>query len=221
MSRVVDLTHIIDPKKVQRKFSVETIGAETVNKNVVRKTDQWYIMSNISMVSHIGTHIEVPYHLFPDGYDLAEMPLEAYYGDAVLLDFSDIQKRVEISVDRVKKEAEKIGGIPKDAIVFCNLGYADRYGQEEYAQSPYFSTEAIEWLAGSGMKMMGVDAGGVELPASEEHVNHTALFIKDIPLIENVANLNKLSQTHFKVTAFPYPIAGVEAFPLRVVAFEN
>ena len=41
MSNVVDLTHIIDPKKVQRKFSVETIGAETINKNVVRRQDQW------------------------------------------------------------------------------------------------------------------------------------------------------------------------------------
>lgn len=221
MSNIIDLTHIIDPAKVQRKFSVETIGAETVNRNVVRKKDQWYIMSNISMVSHIGTHIEVPYHLFPDGYDLASMPLEAYYGDAVLLDFSDIQSRVEITLERVKEAADKIGGIPQGAIVFCNLGYADRYGQEEYSQSPYFSTEAIQWLAASGMKMMGVDAGGVELPASEEHVNHTALFINNIPLIENVANLSRLTKTHFKAAAFPYPIAGVEAFPLRVVAFED
>lgn len=219
MSRIVDLTHIIDPKKVQRKFSVETIGAETVNANVVRKQNQWYIMSNISMVSHIATHIEVPYHLFPDGYDLATMPLDAYYGDAVVLDFSDIQERVEISLERVQAEAAKAGGIQPGEIVLCNLGYADRYGQEAYAQSPYFSTEAIEWLACSGMKMMGVDAGGVELPASEEHVNHTALFSRNIPLIENVAHLNELNATRFQLYAFPYPIAGVEAFPLRVVAF--
>lgn len=221
MSKVLDLTHIIDPQKAQRKFSVETIGAETVNHNVVRKEGQWYIMSNISMVSHIATHIEVPYHLFPDGHDLATMPLDAYYGDAVLLDFSDIQERVEISAERVQAEAAKIGGIPKGAIVLCNLGYADRYGQEEYSQSPYFSTEAIQWLAQSGMKMMGVDAGGVELPASEEHVNHSALFSNNIPLIENVAHLNQLSSTHFTICAFPYPIAGVEAIPLRVVAFED
>lgn len=219
MEKLIDLTHVIDPARVQRKFSVETIGAETVNHNVVRKQDQWYIMSNISMVSHIGTHIEVPYHLFPDGYDLSTMPLEAYYGEAVLLDFSWIQQRVEISLEQVMAAAQKAGGIQKGDIVLCNLGYADRYGQEEYSKSPYFSTEAIKWLADSGMKMMGVDAGGVELPASEEHVNHTALFIKNIPLIENVANLNRLPCTRFRVAAFPYPIRKVEAFPLRVVAF--
>lgn len=219
MAKLIDLTHIIDPAKVQRKFSVETIGAETVNHNVVRMEGQWYIMSNISMVSHIGTHIEVPYHLFPEGYDLSTMPIDAYYGDGVVLDFSEIQKRVEISREQVEAAAAKAGGIQKGDIVLCNLGYADRYGTDEYAQSPYFSTEAIKWLADSGMKMMGVDAGGVELPASEEHVNHAALFSKNIPLIENVANLNALPKTRFKVSAFPYPIRGVEAFPLRVVAF--
>ena len=64
MSALIDLTHIIYPEHTPRRFSVETIGAETVNKNVVRLQGQWYIMSKISMVSHIATHIEVPYHLF-------------------------------------------------------------------------------------------------------------------------------------------------------------
>ena len=71
------------------------------------------------------------------------------------------------------------------------------------------------------MKMMGVDAGGVEIPMSEEHVNHAALFSRNIPLIENVAHLNELSGRRLKVCAFPIPIAGVESFPVRVVAFED
>ncbi len=219
MAEIIDLTHIIDPQKVQRKFSIETIGAETVNKNVVRLENQWYIMTNINMVSHIGTHIEVPYHILPDGHDLAAMPVESYCGEAVLLDLSDIRQRVEISRDRVIRAAAEAGGIKEGDIVLCNLGYSDFYGSDRYSQSPYFSEEAIIWLSESGMKMMGVDAGGVELPASEHHTNHTQLFIHDIPLIENVANLNRLPKKRFTVTAFPYPIKGVESFPVRVVAF--
>ncbi|MBQ9910002.1 MAG: cyclase family protein [Lachnospiraceae bacterium] len=221
MSRTIDLTHILDPKKAQRKFQVETIGADEVNHNVVRMEGQWYIMSDIHMVSHIGTHIEVPYHLFKDAYDLAQMPIDAYYGDACVLDFSGIQERVPITLEIAKEAAEKAGGIRKGDIVLCNLGFADRYGTPEYGNSPYFSTEAIEYLATSGMKMMGVDAGGVEIPMSEEHVNHAALFSRNIPLIENVAHLNELSGRRLKVCAFPIPIAGVESFPVRVVAFED
>lgn len=221
MWNMIDLTHVIDPAKAQRKFTIETIGAETVNHNVVRMEDQWYIMTNITMVSHIGTHIEVPYHLLPDRFDLAAMPIDVFCGSAVILDFTSIQRREEISAERVKKEADRIGGITPGDIVLCNIGYADRYGETGYGDSPYFSEAAITWLSDSGMKMMGVDAGGIEIPASEEHVNHMALFQKNIPLIENIANLSKLTKTRFYLTAFPYPITGVEAFPIRVVAYEE
>lgn len=219
MASIIDLTHKIDPQTAQRKFSIETIGAETVNQNVVRRKDQWYIMTNITMVSHIGTHIEVPYHILPDGSDLAAMPVEQFCGDAVLLDLSDIGERAEISKEKVILAARQAGGIREGDIVLCNLGYSDYYGSERYSQSPYFSEEAIIWLSESGMKMMGVDAGGVEIPASENHVNHTQLFLHGIPLIENVAHLNKLPQKRFKVSSFPYPIVGVESFPVRVVAW--
>lgn len=219
MSKVIDLTHIIDPEKANRKFAIETVGAETVNKQVVRLDEQWYIMTNISMVSHIATHIEVPYHIFPDGHDLSTMPIESYYGEAILLDFTDIGQRVPISAERVQKEAKKAGQIKTGDIVLCNLGYADRYGEPSYSESPYFTAEAISWLAESGMKLLGVDAGGVELPRSENHTNHSTLFSHNIPLIENVANLNKLPAGRFRLCAFPYPIKGVESFPVRVVAF--
>lgn len=218
MQTLLDLTHVIDPLKVQRKFAIETIGAETVNKNVVRSEGQWYIMTNISMVSHIATHIEVPYHIFPRGKDLATMDLSSYYGDAVVLRFADIKGRVSISVVQVKKEVERVGGIKQGDIVICNLGLSHAYGTDAYSQSPYFSEEAIAYLAESGMKLMGLDAGGVEIPQSEEHVNHSKLFAHNIPLIENLANLDELQQDRCTIAAFPYPIKGVEAFPVRVVA---
>ncbi|MBR1919960.1 MAG: cyclase family protein [Spirochaetales bacterium] len=219
MKRIIDLTHTIDPEKVQRKFSIERVGADTVNHNVVRMEGQWYIMTNISMVSHIGTHIEVPFHLYRSGLDLAQEPIDTFYGEAIVLDFSSIQKRVPITAEMCQEAIEKAGGIRKGDIVLCNLGYADRYGTDEYSQSPYFSEEAMEILVNSGMKMMGVDAGGVEIPMSEEHVNHDRLFSRNIPLIENVANLNALPKGRFEVSAFPYPIRGVEAFIVRVVAY--
>ncbi len=216
---MIDLTHVIDPEKVERKFSIETIGAETVNRNVVRLEKQWYIMTNIAMVSHIGTHIEVPYHILPDGHDLASMPVDIFCGPAVLLDFSDIGRRIGISRERTIQAANACGGVREGDIVFCNLGFGDFYGTKRYGESPYFTEEAITWLAESGMKMMGVDAGGVELPGSEQHVNHTTLFKHNIPLIENVANLGRINVPRFTASAFPYPIKGVESFPVRVMAF--
>ena len=43
-------------------------------------------MHNISMVSHIGTHIEAPYHILKDQAELATIPLETLIGPAIILD---------------------------------------------------------------------------------------------------------------------------------------
>ena len=218
MSKFIDLTHVIAPSDALRKFSIEIINPETVNPNVIKLEDQWYIMSNINMVSHIATHIESPYHVLRTGKDLSQISLDTLFGDAVMIDLSDLPAKSAISAESVKAAAEKAGGIKKGDIVICNLGYADHYNTEKYSESPYFTTEAINYLVQSGMKMMGVDAGGVEIPQSEEHVNHHALLSNDIPLIENVANLNAVKASRFKIYAFVLPVAGLESFPLRVVA---
>jgi kynurenine formamidase len=212
------LSHIIDPKNAGRKFELKTIGANEVNPAVVRLENQWYIMHDIAMVSHIATHIEAPYHILKDGADLTQIPLETLCGDAVVLDLRGLTKASPITRDIVQRAAEKAGGIQQGDIVLCNLGYARYYGQGEYQNSPYFLTEAIEYLATSGMKMMGVDASGVEIPRSEEHVNHLALLKRGIPLIENVNNLDMLPGARCKVYAFPLAVKTLESFPLRVVA---
>lgn len=220
MARIIDLSHVVVPGKAGRKFSIETIGADEVNPDVVRLENQWYIMHNISMVSHIGTHIEVPYHLLKDGMDLASFPLEKLCGDAVVLDLKGLLPKSPISAERIGKSAHQAGGIRKDDIVLCNLGFAKYYGTEKYKENPYFSTEAIEFLVDGGMKMMGVDASGVEIPGSEEHVNHHALLDNGIPLIENVTGFDKLLKTRVQLYAFPIAVEGLESFPIRVVAFE-
>jgi kynurenine formamidase len=221
LTKIIDLSHIIEPGKAGRKFTLEMVGAETVNPNVIRLENQWYIMHNISMVSHIATHIEAPYHILKDQADLAAMPLETLMGPAVILDLRGCPRRSAIGIGEVRSAAEKAGGIRKGDIVFGNLGGAPFYGTEQYGQSPYFLPETIGWLADQGMKLMGVDASGVEVPGSEEHVSHHALFLRGIPLIENLANLNGLSKSRVQVYAFPVAVRGLEAFPVRVVAVEE
>jgi arylformamidase len=220
-TRIVDLSHVLDPGKAGRKFTLEMIGAETVNPNVVRLENQWYIMHNVNMVSHIGTHIEAPYHILKDRADLAGLPLEMLIGDAVVLDLRECPRQTLIEVAQLRKAAQKAGGIHSGDIVFCNLGGARFYGSDDYRFTPSFTNEAIAWLVDQGMKMMGVDATGVEVPGSEQHVNHHALFERGIPLIENLANLDSLSQSRMKVFALPIAVRGLEAFPLRVIAVEE
>ena len=53
-----------------------------------RLDDAWYIISEIIMNTHCGTHIEFPYHHVKDGQDAAEYPLSQLIGEGVVIDIS-------------------------------------------------------------------------------------------------------------------------------------
>jgi kynurenine formamidase len=68
-----------------------------------------------------------------------------------------------------------------------------------------------------------VDSCGVELAHDKTHanVNHLLLFRAGIPVIENLTNLDQLTQKRVRVYALPVPAKGLDAFPLRVIAVES
>lgn len=214
VGRIVDLTHVIEPTSAdaERKFVVHIHDALEEVPGTIRPEGEWYVMSDVELMDHVGTHIEAPLHCLKDGMDLSQIPLEKLIGDAAILDLRDAHSESGVTLEQVKKAVDDAGGIEKNDIVFCMMG-----------ETHYFSTEAIRWLVDAGIKLMGVDSAGVEIPHSVSHANenHLALFRADIPLIERLANLDKLSKSRVKVYALPIPVVGLDAFPLRVIAIEE
>ena len=213
-SRIVDLTHVIEPTSTdaERKFVVHIHDALQEIPGTIRPEGEWYVMSDVELMDHVGTHIEAPLHCLKDGMDLSQIPLERLIGDAVILDLRDAYSDAGVTIEQVREAAEEAGGLNANDIVFCMMGETD-----------YFSTEALRWLVEAGVKLMGVDSAGLELPHSISHANenHLVLFRAGIPLIERLANLDKLSKSRVKVYALPIPVVGLDAFPLRVIAIED
>jgi kynurenine formamidase len=167
-------------------------------------------MSDVDVMVHVGTHIEVPLHCLENGADLAAVPVEQLIGDAVVLDLRGAEADNGVTLVQVQAAAEAAGGIRPGDIV---LGHMGRTGN--------VSPESLQWLVDQGMKLMGVSSGGVEV-ADPDHRNacHLVLFRAGIPLIENLANLDQLTRSRVKVFALPIPARDVDAFPLRVIAIE-
>jgi arylformamidase len=218
--RIVDLSHTYTPGEEARRFELETFTADGVDPKEQEEKGYWYIMNFVNVHTHNGTHIELPYHVRKDGMDTAAFPLERLCGDGVVLDLRHIGAGNTISAAQMKQAAQKAGGIRKGDIVLCNLGYAKYYRTDKYGDAPQFSTESVQFLADAGMKMMGVDAVGIEIDGGEHNVNHHVILDKDIALIENVANLDNLTKSRFQVYAFPIAAKGLDSFPIRLVAIE-
>jgi arylformamidase len=211
--RMIDLTQVIQPTPpdAQRKFVVRIHDALAEIPGKVRPEGEWYVMSDVDLMGHVGTHMEAPFHCLKQGADLSQIPLDRLGGDAVILNLVNAKAEGGVTLQQVQDAARVAGGVRNGDIVFCRMG-----------PTPYFSTAPLKWLVEQGMKMMGVDSSGVELAGdkTQANVNHLVLFRAGIPLIENLANLNRVSRPRVKVYALPVPVRGLDAFPLRVIAVE-
>ena len=211
--RMIDLTQVIQPTgpDAQRKFVVRIHNALQEIPGKVRPEGEWYVMSDVDLMGHVGTHIEAPLHCLKKGADLSQIPLERLGGDAVILNLTNAKAEGGVTLQQVQDAAKAAGGVRKGDIVLCRMG-----------PTQYFSTAPLKWLVGQGMKLMGVDSAGVELAddKTQANVNHLVLFRAGIPVIENLANLSRVSRPRVKVYALVVPVRGLDAFPLRVIAVE-
>ena len=138
----------------------------------------WYIMHRVDMhLNHVGTHIETPYHVRPDGKDVATVPLSSLCGEAVVLDLTSVPGGGVVSLEDVQSAAERVGGIRRGDIVLARFDYDDARRIDRN-----FAAEAIAYLVDAGMKMMGVDLPGIELPRTDpraisQHNHHRSCWI--------------------------------------------
>ncbi len=218
--RLVDLSHTLRPGSEKRLLETEMLKANQV-ANVPVLPGQWYIMHNMRMVTHSGTHIECPYHINESGADVAAVPLERLIGEAVILDLRGMPAGTEISLAQVQAAVEKAGGFEPGDFVLLHTGWDRYYGTPEYGRPPYPSPEAVKWLVAEGVALTGIDTEGAEVPGSEAHVNHHAMLDHGVPHIENLRNMGALTKSRVMLFAAPLAVAGLESMPLRVVALEE
>lgn len=223
--KIVDLSWTLMPGREERLLEVETIDSASVTgADEESRGEGWYIMSNISIVSHQGTHIEVPYHAIKEGKDLAAFEPERLIGDAVILDLTNLKPGEGAPPDMVIAAAEKAGGIEPGDMVFIATGH-DRFYRDHWEKYwnpyPYLKRAATEWLVEQEISAYGVDWTGAMDPEFNDRDNHLILFEKDIPVIENLRNLTAVAGRRVFVSALPIAVQGLESVPLRVVAITD
>ena len=189
--------------------------------------------------SHNGTHVDAPYHYFPTcggerARTIDELPLEWFFSDGVVLDFSQKPRGALIEPQELEHELQRIGYQLKPFDIVLNRTDADRYwGTADYFHAGAgMSAAATRWLIEAGIKVMGIDAWGWDQPfwAMRERF----LAMKDPAVIweahrvgrdleycqiEKLANLASLPKPFgFKVSCLPVKLKGGSAGWSRVVA---
>jgi arylformamidase len=217
INQVIDLSHPLHPGHETRKLEISQLDATQITG--APEEEGWYIMHRVVMDNHLGTHLEVPFHILENGADLAQIPAEQYIGAAVILDVRGFEAHEGIPLEAVQAAAKKAGGIEQSDLVFCMTGWSEHYGSERYMTPPFLVREAVQWIVAHRIKVLGIDTNGAMDPDSADRCNHLPIMEAGVVYLENLTNLEAVPASRVMAAALPPAIEGLEGLPVRVVAF--
>ncbi|NEO78512.1 cyclase family protein [Moorena sp. SIO4G3] len=191
----------------------------------------------IKLSTHGTTHMDAPWHYAPTcggkpAKTIDQIPLDWCYRDGVVLDMRHKNHGEAITVEDVKLALDKINYTlqPFD-IVLIHTGNDRRYGTPDYfTHGSGVSADATHWLIDQGIKVMGIDSWGWDVPlpvqakqakaSGRNDIFWAAHFVgidKEYCQLERLTNLDQLPTHGFKVAAFPLKVKNGSAGPARVV----
>jgi kynurenine formamidase len=179
-----------------------------------------YTAEQIRMNVHTGTHLDAPYHFFPEGAKIDEIPLEKFQGKAILIDLRTILKPKEgITVSHLNKYSSLIK--PGDIAVF-NTGWGKKRAltSEYYHDWPYLTAEGAQWLLSKEVKGVGTD--GMSMGGWFEGTGrpcHEILLKVGVWLLEELNIPDELMRHEAcYLMAFPLKLRGFSGSPVRAIA---
>jgi arylformamidase len=164
-------------------------------------------ISRITLSPHNGTHADAPYHYEAAGLRMDEVPPERYIGPARLV---ALEGRQMITVADV--EAIPLEGVER---LLVRTGSCPDYTRFHDAFTA-FEPDAVAYLAGKGVRLIGTDAHSMDPKESTELPSHHACAAAGILILENL-NLAAVPPGDYELIALPLKLVGADGSPVRAV----
>ena len=174
----------------------------------------------IRLNSHTGTHLDAPFHFFPDGQTIDQLDVSLFQGDAVIVDLrGNIQAKQGIDVSHLEPYADKIR---PGSIVLFDTGWNEKrsFDKEYMYDWPYLTGDGAEWLKAKGIKGVGIDTlsmggwyEGTGRPCHETLLSGGIWILEEISIPDELAKLGACY-----LMAFPIKLKGFSGGPARAVA---
>ncbi len=209
-----DLSHVLSPSTPK----VHTFPKPSFD--LIRSLPGDHLnITQMSMVAHIGTHVDSPRHFYLDAPALDDIPFERLSGRG-LVHFIDLDGPL-IELNHLTTLEGRVR--PGD-ILILDTGYHLFVGTNKYDDDhPSLSMDAAEWCVKANIKMIGLDVPTPELPLAKRPPNfdfpiHRKLLAHGILIAEHLTNLTPLRGKEVEVVCGALSIAGGDGSPARIVA---
>jgi arylformamidase len=156
--------------------------------------------------THIGTHVDAPFHYDEDGIKIDELPLDVYRSTAQV---ADVRGLAKITREELPPLEEGVTTLLLKTDTWKN--------RSQFPESwPLFDPSIAEWMAENGVRLLGVDVPSVDAETSKELPMHTAMNRNGRYILEGIV-LDGVEAGVYELIALPLKIKGAEGSPVRAV----
>jgi arylformamidase len=148
------------------------------------------------MSAHVGTHVDAPSHIAPDGAPIGRLPLDPFIGRACVV---DLPGRGEIGADALPR-----GTFAAPRVLFRTGGRV------------FLSPLAALRLADKGVLLVGTDAMSVDPHDAVDLPVHRTLLSSGVCVLENL-DLARVTPGIYRMVALPLLFKELDASPVRAI----
>ncbi len=211
--KIIDLTHTISPDMPV----YPGMDAPTFSSFGSYEKDG-FCETSLGLLSHTGTHIDAPRHIFPEGKPLEDFALSYFVGSGLVIDATDVGEGGFIGMAHLERYGAELD---KADFLLFNTGWEGRWGSDSYfGEYPVISGEVADYLLLSGKRGVGLDVVSLD-PVSDKNLTlHKKLLGagQDFIIIENLCNLGLIGNRPFTLAALPLKFRDSDGAPARVAA---
>ena len=167
-------------------------------------------VSAITLSPHLGAHADAPLHYGAGASAIGRLDLSPFLGPCRVI--HAIDQGLLITPDHLAHALDTNGALPPRVLVrTCRSA--------PIVWSPLFSAfapETIAWLAGLGVRLVGIDSQSVDPADSKTLKSHQQLLKHDMRVLENLV-LDDVAEGDYELIALPLKLVTADASPVRAV----
>jgi len=181
-----------------------------------------FTVQYINLAAGTGTHLDAPAHYIKNAASVEKIKLENLLVSCCVINIKNLaHENFSLETKHISAWEEHFGAVKPNSLVFINTGWAafwhDKRKYHNNLKFPVLSKQAAEYLLERDIAGLGIDTLSPDRPDSGYPVHEILLSHKKY-IIENVANLDLLSETGSWAIALPMKIKNATEAPMRLVA---
>lgn len=211
--QLIDVCHTVHDGMITYKGLPAPVITDHLTREASKKLyadGTEFQIGNIQMVANTGTYLDSPFHRYADGADLDGLDLYSLANlEGIVIRWTDESREIPIEALTARELRDK-------AILF-QTDWDLNWRTEKYSggNHPYLAAEAAEYLAQSGVALVGIDSYNIDDTRDGNRPAHSLLLRHGIPIVEHLCGLRELPDEGFKFFAVPVKVKGMGTFPVR------